>query len=832
MNNRYIERFRLPQRQYVPGAPVVLAAGVLLEDTKSLRLVAQLKWKNISSRPVSKISVVINTLSDEGTVLKSAYCVYEMDNIARGQSFGQKTAVPLQLSDGSAISVELTGVRFADGHVWKNEGGSWITLPEFELLELEPELDQFFHKNMQKGRYKYKQPADLWYCTCGGVNHMSETRCHRCRFSFANVSKYCDPVSLAALLQAKKDADAKRAEDIEKFKADAAAKISGFKAAAEKKVAEVAENREKAKAEKAKVKADKEAAVVDAAAAAVAVAAAESGETAAEPAVSEAFAAAPAGEAGAVPAKKKSKKGLIIGIAVLVVALVVAGVMFLPGMLGGGGGRRVNVDVSTPYDGEKFTIEFTENEDGNIIISKDDLLSEFPEGDSYCADGTAYLGDDLDAYLTQSTHMAYLIGSNGRHGTSELEQWMNPENLDPVYIFVFKDDTVLCGYGVGYFESLGNGKWSFEFTRCDYDITPLFNAEKGAFDIDMKAIDSIPEEAVADCGAAYYIKGYNMHTNGEEWNRAQLYNIWSIHNKDNTGYIRDFSGFEEDGPYETDDPVWTYYLLLDSNKDIIGYTLRTTYDSSMAGTYDISTPYDIEKVSYSVPMENESLKFELSALQEAFPEAGITGLELVNIPPVQTELEDYLRLSNYMIEMISQDTHSGTSQMAYTSIYNDAYALLLYGADMQLVGYSVGTPDLNASGTTDITVTLCDYDMTELYEVSKMELDAYPLYSMYDYIPYDIATGVMAESGEVAKALQGWSYNGSSEKEYIYSKNAAFFWTRLQFPQQFNYFLNDIGDISREQNLQLEENDHEQHILLFDENTKVIGYTIRNPHYE
>ena len=40
MSDRYIRRFALPQRLYTDGAPVVLAAGVLLEDTRSPRLVA------------------------------------------------------------------------------------------------------------------------------------------------------------------------------------------------------------------------------------------------------------------------------------------------------------------------------------------------------------------------------------------------------------------------------------------------------------------------------------------------------------------------------------------------------------------------------------------------------------------------------------------------------------------------------------------------------------------------------------------------------------------------------------------------------------------------
>lgn len=47
MSDRYIRRFALLERLYTASAPVVLAAGVLLEDTKIPRLVAQLKWKSM-----------------------------------------------------------------------------------------------------------------------------------------------------------------------------------------------------------------------------------------------------------------------------------------------------------------------------------------------------------------------------------------------------------------------------------------------------------------------------------------------------------------------------------------------------------------------------------------------------------------------------------------------------------------------------------------------------------------------------------------------------------------------------------------------------------------
>ena len=59
METRYIPRFRLPDRLYTEGSPVVLAAGALLEDTQMPRLVVQLKFKSISAKPISALEVEV-----------------------------------------------------------------------------------------------------------------------------------------------------------------------------------------------------------------------------------------------------------------------------------------------------------------------------------------------------------------------------------------------------------------------------------------------------------------------------------------------------------------------------------------------------------------------------------------------------------------------------------------------------------------------------------------------------------------------------------------------------------------------------------------------------
>lgn len=66
MENRYIRRFALPERMYTASAPVVLAAGVVLEDTRIPRLVAQLKWKSIDEKPLTALTVSVQCPQGNG----------------------------------------------------------------------------------------------------------------------------------------------------------------------------------------------------------------------------------------------------------------------------------------------------------------------------------------------------------------------------------------------------------------------------------------------------------------------------------------------------------------------------------------------------------------------------------------------------------------------------------------------------------------------------------------------------------------------------------------------------------------------------------------------
>ena len=95
MSDRYIRRFALPERLYTASAPVVLAAGVLLEDTRLPRLVAQLKWKSIDARLLTALTVAVRCPAEAGGDGVETVFTYSGLHTPRGQTFGVYTAVVL-----------------------------------------------------------------------------------------------------------------------------------------------------------------------------------------------------------------------------------------------------------------------------------------------------------------------------------------------------------------------------------------------------------------------------------------------------------------------------------------------------------------------------------------------------------------------------------------------------------------------------------------------------------------------------------------------------------------------------------------------------------------
>jgi len=513
---------------------------------------------------------------------------------------------------------------------------------------------------------------------------------------------------------------------------------------------------------------------------------------------------------------------VIAVIAILLIAAIASALPKIMGDVNRPSSGRVKVNVTSEYDIEDVEVVFTENQYGDVFVNMDTLNEYFPEGDTFVMEGTPYLGDELDSYIRTSFAMAELVGSEGEWHYGYGNFNFNPSWENGIMsILIFEDDKEICGYGVGYFEDLGNGEWAFDMKSCDYDIGSLLREETRAFQSDQ--IPELGPEAIFDDDVKYFIRGINYGTNSEEYNNIQKYSLWSRYTSGCGDYFISAEYLENYLPEKMDNnPIWTYFLLLNEDYSLIGYSCYTTYDSSSAGTYTIETPYDKEMIEYRVPIVNDSMKFELEVLKEIMPQADIFTMNLINIPPVKTDIEEYIKISSYMSNYVLNGGKLTNSWQGSASMHTGStgYALLLYSEDGRLVGYSVGVPDRNQSTEMPIQITLCDYDINGLLAETYAQFESEGFYEEIEYIPLEIAT----ETGEAEYVLAGIN-SGSSDYEWVKTMNEFHFWSLSGFPEYLDHIQNGIDTIDY-----YNVGEGGLPFLLLDSNHDVIGYTIKNPY--
>lgn len=183
MSERYEQLYRLPTACYREGAPLLVSGGALLRDSWSGRLLCQLKLINLEARHIRSASVSLRLLDSSGESLGEVEHCYALLDTARDESFGADTAILLPVDIARSFTVRVKVVLFADGSRWVDTG-DWAPLPRPEELEThygDRELaEQFRIRYGADCRYAPAEAQGLWLCTCGGVNHMAETSCHRC----------------------------------------------------------------------------------------------------------------------------------------------------------------------------------------------------------------------------------------------------------------------------------------------------------------------------------------------------------------------------------------------------------------------------------------------------------------------------------------------------------------------------------------------------------------------------------------------------------------------------------------------------------------------------
>ena len=185
MSERFSILFSLPQNLYATGSPAIIAAGSLLKDNQTGKILAQIKFQNISTKTIRAITVSIIPLdllgSPLGTELRHQYLDL---HAARDDQFGQKEPIIFPDSSARSFSVSISDVIFSDNSLWTAADSNWKPLSApVPLTSALHDLELVKQYRITYGdacKFAFKAEKDLWRCSCGALNHQSEAICHSC----------------------------------------------------------------------------------------------------------------------------------------------------------------------------------------------------------------------------------------------------------------------------------------------------------------------------------------------------------------------------------------------------------------------------------------------------------------------------------------------------------------------------------------------------------------------------------------------------------------------------------------------------------------------------
>ena len=184
MANRYLNLFKLPERLYAKGSPIIIEAGALHKDSVLGDVVAQLKFRSIVKKRISSLTVEITCYNAAKEIINPTF-IYEYENIIVNENehfFGSKTLITLPNNDTRSFSVKITNVEFSDGSTVIITENQWNSIPkQNDLTSFDNVFVEYFTKkygiaaNVLPTEYN-----DLWLCTCGQENKKDEIVCKRC----------------------------------------------------------------------------------------------------------------------------------------------------------------------------------------------------------------------------------------------------------------------------------------------------------------------------------------------------------------------------------------------------------------------------------------------------------------------------------------------------------------------------------------------------------------------------------------------------------------------------------------------------------------------------
>ena len=239
MSERYSILYSLPANLYAAGAPLLVAAGNLLKDNTTQKLLVQLKLHSLTVRKIRAATVQIQPQDTARRPLGGAISYNYLDlQVEAGEDFGQKIAIPMPENEARAYSVMVKEVIFDDGRLWQESGEAWEPLPEGEKLEKalgDSELVKQYRLRFGKDSvYLPAEYGDLWHCSCGAWN--KGAHCSACKKDKAVLL----PLNRAELAAEKDARLAREKAELEEREAEERARLARKKAELEERAARAA----------------------------------------------------------------------------------------------------------------------------------------------------------------------------------------------------------------------------------------------------------------------------------------------------------------------------------------------------------------------------------------------------------------------------------------------------------------------------------------------------------------------------------------------------------------------------------------------------------------
>lgn len=185
MAERFTRLYWLGDDLYLDGSPMVISAGVLLSDTVTGSIIAQLKFQNVSAKEITAAKVKLAAYDVTGKALHEVEEYQYLDlNVSTGAYWGGDKAIILPEQITRSFSIKSAEIVFRDGTTWRSDNiERFTTIPLSPTLETELTdkalADQYRLETNQSAKYTPKNHGKLWRCACGCINQgMICTECH------------------------------------------------------------------------------------------------------------------------------------------------------------------------------------------------------------------------------------------------------------------------------------------------------------------------------------------------------------------------------------------------------------------------------------------------------------------------------------------------------------------------------------------------------------------------------------------------------------------------------------------------------------------------------